>query len=87
MSAGARAIGETVIVLVAGGLVPSLGVDPTTPHETMTAFIAATAGGEVPVGSTGYKTIFAVGATLFAITLLLNVLSIGFVRRYRQVYE
>ena len=82
-----RAIGETVIVLVAGGLVPALGVDPTTPHETMTAFIAATAGGEVPVGSTGYQTIFAVGATLFAITLLLNVLSIRFVRRYRQVYE
>ncbi len=82
-----RAIGETVIVLVAGGLIADLGVNPAVPHETMTAFIAATAGGEVPAGSTGYLTIFAVGATLFVITLILNIISIRFVRRYRQVYE
>jgi phosphate transport system permease protein len=82
-----RAIGETVIVLVAGGLVPSLALDPGVSHETMTAFIAATAGGEVPAGSIGYLTIFAVGATLFVFTLILNVISIRFVRRYRQVYE
>ena len=82
-----RAIGETVIVLVAGGLLPQLGANPGVPHETMTAFIAATAGGEVPAGSVGYLTIFAVGATLFAMTLVLNMISIRFVRRYRQVYE
>jgi phosphate transport system permease protein len=82
-----RAIGETVIVLVAGGLVPSLSLDPGVSHETMTAFIAATAGGEVPAGSIGYLTIFAVGTTLFVFTLILNVISIRFVRRYRQVYE
>jgi phosphate transport system permease protein len=82
-----RAIGETVIVLVAGGLVPDLSPNPGVSHETMTAFIAATAGGEVPAGSIGYLTIFAVGATLFAFTLILNVISIRFVRRYRQVYE
>ncbi len=82
-----RAIGETVIVLVAGGLVPSLSANPGVSHETMTAFIAATAGGEVPAGSIGYLTIFAVGATLFLFTLILNIISIRFVRRYRQVYE
>ena len=53
----------------------------------MAAFIAATARGDIPTGSIEYKTIFAVGFTLFVLTLLLNVVSIGLVRRYRQVYE
>jgi phosphate transport system permease protein len=53
----------------------------------MTTFIAATAKGDVPVGSIGYKTIFAVGTTLFLMTLVLNAISIRFVRKYRQVYE
>ncbi len=82
-----RAIGETMIVLIAAGQVPNLGVDPRESYETMTTFIAATAKGDVPTGSTGYQTIFAVGATLFVLTLLLNAISIRFVRRFRQVYE
>ena len=82
-----RAIGETMIVLVAAGQVPNLGIDPRESYETMTTFIAATGKGDVPTGSIGYKTIFAVGATLFALTLLMNAISIRFVRRYRQVYE
>jgi phosphate transport system permease protein len=53
----------------------------------MTTFIAATAKGDVPTGSTGYKTIFAVGATLFVLTLIMNAIAIRFVRRFRQVYE
>jgi phosphate transport system permease protein len=53
----------------------------------MTAFIAGTAKGDIATGSVAYKTIFAVGMTLFLITLLLNAISIRFVRRYRQVYE
>jgi phosphate transport system permease protein len=55
--------------------------------ETMTAFIGATGKGDVPTGSTGYKAIFAVGFTLFIITLVINLISIRFVRKYRQVYE
>jgi phosphate transport system permease protein len=55
--------------------------------ETLTAFIAATAKGDVPTGSIEYKTLFAVGMTLFVITLVLNIVSIRFVRKYRQVYE
>ncbi len=82
-----RAIGETMIVLVAAGQVPNLTADPRQSVETMTTFIAATAKGDVPVGSIGYKTIFAVGMTLFVMTLIMNALSIRFVRRYRQVYE
>jgi phosphate transport system permease protein len=53
----------------------------------MTAFIAATGAGDVPVGSVEYKTIFAVGLTLFLATLVLNVIAIRLVRRYREVYE
>ena len=82
-----RAIGETMIVLVAAGQVPNLGIDPRESYETMTTFIAATAKGDVPTGSLGYKTIFAVGTTLFLLTLVMNAISIRFVRKYRQVYE
>jgi len=82
-----RAIGETMIVLVAAGLQPNLGVDPREAFETMTAFIAAQGKGDVPTGSIEYKTIFAVGTTLFLMTLGMNALSIRFVRKYRQVYE
>ena len=82
-----RAIGETMIVLVAAGGTPNLSFDPAEPMQTMTAFIAAAGIGDQPTGSTGYKTIFAVGATLFTATFFLNLLSIRLVRRFREVYE
>jgi phosphate transport system permease protein len=53
----------------------------------MSAFIAATGAGDVPTGSVEYKTIFAVGATLFVMTLILNVISIKLVERFREEYE
>ena len=53
----------------------------------MTAFIAATAKGDTATGSIAYKTIFAVGMTLFVLTLIMNAISIRFVRRFRQVYD
>ena len=53
----------------------------------MTAFIAATGAGDVPTGSIEYKTIFAVGALLFVLTLVMNVFAIRLVRKYREVYE
>ena len=82
-----RAIGETMIVLIAAGGTPNLTFDPAKAMQTMTAFIAAAGFGDQPVGSVGYKTIFAVGATLFVATLAMNILSIRLVRRYREVYE
>lgn len=82
-----RAVGETMIVLIAAGQVPTTSLDPRGPMETMTAFIGATGKGDVPTGSTGYKAIFAVGFTLFLMTLAINAIAIRFVRRYRQVYE
>jgi phosphate transport system permease protein len=82
-----RAIGETVLVLVAGGQTPNLAVDPRESYQTMAAFIAAQARGDIPTGSIEYLTIFAVGFTLFVLTLALNIVSIRLVRKYRQVYE
>ncbi|HEV3407448.1 MAG TPA: phosphate ABC transporter permease subunit PstC [Gaiellaceae bacterium] len=82
-----RAVGETMIVLIAAGGLPQLTLDPREAVQTMTAFIAATGIGDVPTGSIEYKTIFAVGLTLFTITLVMNVLSIRLVRRFREVYE
>ena len=82
-----RAIGETMIVLVAVGQQPTLSFDPRAAMETMTAFIAATGAGDVPTGSLEYKTIFAVGATLFLITFVMNIVAIRLVRRFREVYE
>ena len=82
-----RAVGETMIVLIAAGGQPSLTFDPTEAVQTMTAFIGATAQGDVPTGSIEYKTIFAVGLTLFVMTFAMNIVSIRLVRRFREVYE
>jgi phosphate transport system permease protein len=82
-----RAVGETMVVVLAGGLQPQWGANVGQSMETLTAFIASTAGGDVPTGSVEYKTLFAVGTTLFVITLVMNIISIRFVRKYRQVYE
>jgi phosphate transport system permease protein len=82
-----RAVGETMIVLIAAGGQPSWTWNPLEAVQTMTAFIAATGQGDVPTGSLEYKTIFAVGATLFVMTFVMNVFAIRLVRRFREVYE
>ncbi len=82
-----RAIGETVLILVAAGNNPNLSFDLTTAHQNMAAFIANTASADISAGTVAYGTLFAVGATLFLITFTLNLLAIRFVRKYRQVYE
>jgi phosphate transport system permease protein len=82
-----RAVGETMIVLIAAGGLAQISLDPRDQVQTMTAFIGSTGIGDVPTGSIEYKTIFAVGLTLFVITLFMNVLSIRLVRRYREIYE
>lgn len=82
-----RAIGETVIILIAGGQSPSLSLNPTGSFQSMASFIAATARGDIPQNTIKYDTIFVVGFTLFLVTLILNAASARLVRRYRQVYE
>jgi phosphate transport system permease protein len=82
-----RAIGETMIVAIAGGGLANFSFDPREPMQTITAFIVQVAGGDVPYGSIAHRTIFALGATLFVLTLGLNVVAFRIVRRFRQVYE
>lgn len=82
-----RAIGETMIAVLASGSQANLSKNPGESMQTMAGFIAQAGSGDVPTGSTEFKTIFAVGTTLFVITMLLNMLSIRLVRRFRQVYE
>ena len=82
-----RAVGETMIVLIAAGGQPNWTFNPTEAIQTMTAFIGATAQGDVPTGSIEYKTIFAVGLTLFVMTFAMNIVAIRLVRRWREVYE
>jgi phosphate transport system permease protein len=82
-----RAVGETMIVLIAAGNMPNGSLIPTEAHQTMTGFIGAAGIGDQPTGSIGYKTIFAVGTALFIATFLMNMFSIRLVRRYREVYE
>jgi phosphate transport system permease protein len=82
-----RAVGETMIVAIAAGQNPTFTFDPRVPVETMTAFIVQVSLGDTPAGSLSYRTIFAVGTTLFALTFAMNVLSHWFVRKFRQVYE
>jgi phosphate transport system permease protein len=82
-----RAVGETMIVTIAAGLQPTLTLNPLQAIETMTAYIAQVGIGDIPTGSVEYKTIFAVGATLFIATFVMNYISIRLVRKYREVYE
>lgn len=82
-----RAIGETMIVTIAAGGQANLTLNPLRGVQTMTAYIAQTATGELAHGSIEYQTIFAVGLTLFAITLIMNIASIFILRRFREVYE
>jgi phosphate transport system permease protein len=82
-----RALGETMIVLIAGGSTPNFTLNPVESIQTMTAYIATTATGDISTGSLDYKSVFAVGAVLFVITLAMNAISIRLTRKYREVYE
>lgn len=85
--AGSRAIGETMIVLLAAGSQATTSFAFTSPVQTMTAFIGTTATGDIGTGTITYDTIFAVGSLLFVMTLVMNVFAIRLVRRFREVYE
>lgn len=82
-----RAVGETMIVAIAAGQSPTLTWSPFVPIETMTAFIVQVSLGDTPAGSLAFRTIFAVGAALFVITLVMNLLSRYVVMRFREEYE
>lgn len=79
-----RAIGETMIVTIAAGQQPRLTLDPRVPIETMTAYIVQVSMGDTPTGTLEYRTIFAVGTALFALSLAMNLLSHRLTRRFRR---
>jgi phosphate transport system permease protein len=81
-----RAVGETMIVAVAAGQLAQFR-GPLESVQTMTAYIVQVASGETARGTLTYQTIFAVGSTLFLMTLILNIISYWFVRRFRESYE
>jgi phosphate transport system permease protein len=83
-----RALGETMIVTIAGGLkTEGIPWNPIDGAATMTAYIAGAGQGDLPIDSLDYLTIFAVGSALFLFTFALNALSIRLVRKFREVYE
>jgi phosphate transport system permease protein len=82
-----RAIGETMIVVIACGGQPVLTMNPLQQVQTMTAYIVAISLGDTPHGTIEYETIFAVGALLFLITLGMNIVAHKVLRRFREVYE
>lgn len=82
-----RAIGETMIVAIAAGQQPKLTLNPLQSIETMTAYIVQVSLGDTPHQSIAYKTIFAVGMLLFAMTLVMNIISYFITKRFREKYE
>ncbi|NTW04505.1 MAG: phosphate ABC transporter permease subunit PstC [Peptococcaceae bacterium] len=79
-----RAIGETMIVALAAGASPKLTLNPLESIQTMTGYIVQVSLGDTPYGTIEYKTIFAVGMSLFVITFIMNIISQYIVKRHRE---
>jgi phosphate transport system permease protein len=82
-----RAIGETMIVALAAGSYPKVSLNPLGSVDTMTGYIVRVSGGDIPQNGIEYMSIFAIGLTLFLITLGLNFVSQKIIARFREVYE
>ncbi|TWT45988.1 Phosphate transport system permease protein PstC [Phycisphaerae bacterium RAS1] len=83
----ARAIGETMAVALAAGMRPRLTGNPFESVQTMTGYIVQVSMGDTPRGTIEYQTIFAVGLSLFLITLIVNLVAQRVLRRFREAYE
>ncbi|QPC83582.1 phosphate ABC transporter permease subunit PstC [Phototrophicus methaneseepsis] len=81
-----RAIGETMVVAIAAGSGPNFTFNIFEGAETMTGHIARISGGDLSYDSIDYNSIFAIGLTLFVMTLLLNVISRAITNRFREEY-
>ena len=82
-----RAIGETMAVTLAVGMTPQITANPLESMQTMTAYMVQIGISDVSVGSIGYQSLFAVGLTLFAMTLAMNLFSMWVKSRYREEYQ
>jgi len=81
-----RAIGETMIVSIAGGSTPTASLDLTGSLQTMTSYIVQVSTGDAGFGTTIYYSIYAVGFTLFLFTLAMNLLAQRISKRFREEY-
>jgi phosphate transport system permease protein len=66
---------------------PQITLNPLTQIETMTTYIVQVIGGDAAFGEPKYLSLFAVGLSLFAITLTLNIISGWVLRHFREVYQ
>lgn len=82
-----RAVGETMAVTLAAGATPNLTLNPLESIQTMTAYMIQISQGDTPAGTVEYRTIFAVGLTLFMVTLMINLLAQWFLTQVREKYE
>ena len=85
--AASRAIGETMIVVLGAGAAARLSLNPFEAMTTVTVKIVSQLTGDTDFGSPETLVAFALGLTLFVITLALNVLALYIVRKYREQYE
>ncbi|ELY52618.1 phosphate ABC transporter permease subunit PstC [Natronorubrum bangense] len=82
-----RAIGETMAVTLAVGMTPQITANPLDSIQTMTAYMVQIGISDVSVDSIGYQSLFAVGLTLFILTLAMNMISLWVKSRYREEYQ
>ncbi len=82
-----RAVGETMIVAIAAGAGPRFTLNPFRAAETMTGHIARISGGDLSYNTIDYNSIFAIGLSLFVLTLTLNIISQQIIKRFREVYD
>ena len=85
--AASRAIGETMIVVLAAGIAANMTLNPLQPVTTITVKIVSQLTGDLEFNSPQTLVAFALGLTLFFITLLLNIYALSVVRRFREHYE
>jgi phosphate transport system permease protein len=85
--AASRAVGETMIVVLAAGIAANLTLNPFEPVTTITVKIVSQLTGDLEFNSPQTLVAFALGLTLFVITLVLNIYALYIVRKYREQYE
>ncbi len=82
-----RAVGETMIVVMAAGMRPNLTANPLEAVTTVTVQIVALLTGDQEFDSAKTLSAFALGLALFVLTLVLNVFALSMVRKYREAYD
>lgn len=85
--AASRAIGETMIVVMGAGAAAQMGLNPFEAMTTITVKIVSQLTGDTDFAAPETLVAFALGLTLFVITLMLNILALYVVRKYREQYE